>query len=131
MWRALDPKKVGAEIRRLRKAAGWSQEALAREAGVRRATVSELETGRHTPLMETLERIGGALGVSATTIVMAATGPIPKELQDACAMGLITDATLDELIRLRMTPEILGRDLDPWDYQAMLALMRKRPRKKW
>lgn len=131
MWRALDPERVGEEIRRLRRAAGWSQQALADEADVRRPTISELERGERVPRMETLEKIGQALGVSATVIVMAAAGPMPKELEDACTMGLITDATLEELMRLRMTPEILGRNVDPWDYQAMLALMRKRPRQKW
>lgn len=131
MWRALDPAKVGAEIRRLRKAAGWSQQTLADEADVRRATISELETGERVPKMETLESIARALGVSPAAIVMAATGPMPSELEDACAMGLITDASLEELMRLRLTPEILGRDVDPWDYQAMLLLMRKRPRKRW
>lgn len=130
MWKGLDAEKVGAEIRRLRRAARWSQATLAEEAGVRRATISELERGERLPMMETLERIATALGVPVTSIVLAASGPMPEELEEACAMGLITDATWEELMRLRMLPDLLGREADPWDYQAALMLMRKRPRRR-
>lgn len=130
MWKGLDAEKVGAEIRRLRTAARWSQATLAEEAGVRRATISELERGERLPMMETLERIATALGVPVTSIVLAASGPMPEELSEACAMGLITDATWEELMRLRMLPDLLGRETDPWDYQAALHLMRKRPRRR-
>ena len=44
-----------------RKAAGWTQEQLARAAGVRQETVSRLETGKHTPNVRTVDRIDLAL----------------------------------------------------------------------
>jgi DNA-binding XRE family transcriptional regulator len=44
-----------------RKAAGWTQEQLARAAGVRQETVSRLETGKHAPNIRTVDRIDSAL----------------------------------------------------------------------
>jgi DNA-binding XRE family transcriptional regulator len=44
-----------------RKAAGWTQEELARAAGVRQETVSRLETGKHAPNIRTVDRIDLAL----------------------------------------------------------------------
>ncbi len=44
-----------------RKAAGWTQEQLARAAGVRQETVSRLETGKHAPHVRTVDRIDLAL----------------------------------------------------------------------
>ena len=44
-----------------RKAAGWTQEQLARAAGVRQETVSRLETGKHAPNIRTVDKIDLAL----------------------------------------------------------------------
>jgi DNA-binding XRE family transcriptional regulator len=44
-----------------RKAAGWTQEQLARAAGVRQETVSRLETGKHAPNIRTVDKIELAL----------------------------------------------------------------------
>src|SRR5260370_36473625 len=44
-----------------RKAAGWTQEQLARAAGVRQETVSRLETGKHAPNIRTVDKIEFAL----------------------------------------------------------------------
>ncbi len=44
-----------------RKAAGWTQEQLARAAGVRQETVSRLETGKHSPNVRTVDKIDLAL----------------------------------------------------------------------
>src|SRR6266851_2089356 len=40
-----------------RKAAGWTQEELARAAGVRQETVSRLETGKHAPNIRAVDKI--------------------------------------------------------------------------
>lgn len=44
-----------------RKAVGWTQEQLARAAGVRQETVSRLETGKHAPNIRTVDKIESAL----------------------------------------------------------------------
>ena|SRR5947209_7211694 len=44
-----------------RKAAGLSQQELARRAGLRQETISRLESGKHSPVVRTVERIDRAL----------------------------------------------------------------------
>ena len=53
---------LGQRIRRLRKDAGFTQEALARESDVGRVTLVRLENGEQTPRYRTLSAIAGALG---------------------------------------------------------------------
>jgi len=44
-----------------RKAAGLSQQALAKRAGIRQETLSRIESGKHTPTVATLKKIEHAL----------------------------------------------------------------------
>lgn len=52
---------LAREIIKRRRAAGWSQEELARHAGVRKETVRRLETGIYPPAVRTVDRIDKAL----------------------------------------------------------------------
>lgn len=52
---------VARNIRRLRVAAGLSQEALAVDAGIDRTYVSRLERALENPTVAVLERLAGAL----------------------------------------------------------------------
>jgi transcriptional regulator with XRE-family HTH domain len=54
---------VGANLRRLRAERGISTVALARDSGVARATLAQLEAGRGNPTLETLYALANALGV--------------------------------------------------------------------
>lgn len=55
---------IRVRLRELREAKGLSQEALGEAAGVRQATISELESGRKQRLdFGILERLADALGV--------------------------------------------------------------------
>lgn len=128
MWQGYDFGAVGEEVRRLRRGRGWSQTELATRAGISRQTLSELERGR-PPQPSTLERIARVLDTTASAILMAGAGQMPEALEEACAQGLIVDATMEEILRLRGAEDFLGRPCDPWDYQALLALMRRRPRR--
>jgi transcriptional regulator with XRE-family HTH domain len=56
--------KLAADVRRLRKAKGLSQEALALVADVDRTYVSQLERCVANPSLVILQRIAQALGVS-------------------------------------------------------------------
>jgi len=47
-----------------RKAAGLSQQELARRAGIRQETLSRIESGKHIPTRSTLRKIDKALGTS-------------------------------------------------------------------
>ena len=59
----------GPVLRRLRVAAGLSQEALAAEADLHRTFISLLERGRRAPSLEVVFRLAEALKVSATDVV--------------------------------------------------------------
>lgn len=67
-----------AEIRRER---GLQQAELAEAAGLRAATISEIETGKENPRLETLERIAEVLRVHVRDL-------FPDEVDDASAHKL-------------------------------------------
>jgi transcriptional regulator with XRE-family HTH domain len=70
-------KTIAANVRRLRTAAGMSAAGLARESGVARATLAELEAGRGNPTVETLYGLAKVLGVTfADLLVEAAPAPV-------------------------------------------------------
>jgi len=54
---------VGARLRELREAGGVSLGDLAAQAGIGKGTLSELETGRRNPTLDTLFAVTTALGV--------------------------------------------------------------------
>lgn len=51
-----------------RKAAGLSQAALAQKAGIRAATLSDIEGGKIDPRLSTMKALAGALGVDIDDI---------------------------------------------------------------
>jgi transcriptional regulator with XRE-family HTH domain len=56
---------LGQRIKQARERKGWSQRELARQAGVRHAIISELETGKKMDTIGViLKRLARALGVS-------------------------------------------------------------------
>lgn len=57
-----DRSEVGRNIRRLRRARGWSQEHLAERASI--SSVKMIETGKRKGRIDTLQKIAGALGCS-------------------------------------------------------------------
>ncbi len=70
---ALGP-RISHALRRERDRAGLSVSELARRAGVGKATVSQLESGRANPSVETLWAIATALPDEAPTLIRARDG---------------------------------------------------------
>lgn len=68
---AIDGEKLGARLKELRLAAGLTQAELARRTGIHRPNIARVEAGRHTPSLETLSRIAGAIGVPTTHVLSA------------------------------------------------------------
>ena len=68
----------GAALRRLRLAAGMSQERLALEAGVQRNFISLIETGQNQPTITTISKLARALGLTASALVAEAEGELRK-----------------------------------------------------
>lgn len=69
---------LGQTVRRLRTAAGYSQEGFADAIGVHRTYMGTLERGGGNPTLETLELIGSGLGLPVSDLLLAAeTGKLP------------------------------------------------------
>src|SRR4051812_11175135 len=65
-------KAIAGNLRRLRTGRGLSAAALARESGVARATLAELEAGRGNPTVETLYGLAKGLGVTFADLLIEA-----------------------------------------------------------
>ncbi len=61
--------RLGRNVRRLREAKGWSQEAYADEAGIHRTYVSDIERGARNPTITIVEKLAVPLGVSAGSLL--------------------------------------------------------------
>ena len=64
------------ELTRLRVERGWSQQRLADESGVNKATINQIERGRRSPNVETLEKLASALGVGVADFFPKAQPPL-------------------------------------------------------
>lgn len=60
---------VGGNVRRLRLAAGMTQEQLAERAGFGQQYISDLERGRENPTVVTLFELGQVLGATPAELV--------------------------------------------------------------
>lgn len=118
--------RIGRALRALRMDQGLTMRDVEARSGISRQTISSLERGRR-PKLGTVDALAQVYGVGPHTIYIMGLGAPPKALLDAIDQGLIRDATDEELIRLRAAEELLGRPCDAWDYQSILALMRRKP----
>jgi transcriptional regulator with XRE-family HTH domain len=57
-------KKVGAQVRVLRKKKGWSQDVFADKTGLHRAHIGEIERGESNVTLQTLKILADTLGVN-------------------------------------------------------------------
>jgi DNA-binding XRE family transcriptional regulator len=89
------------ELKRLREEKGWSQTRLAQESGVDRATINQVEGGRRSPTISTLEVLAAALGVEVADFFPKAQPPLPDlwgkwrsqlELLESCVQYKISRA---------------------------------------
>src|SRR5215813_8142085 len=69
---------VGRNLRRLRLERGLSLEALAKQSGVSRAMLGQIELGQSAPTINVLWRIARGLGVTFSALITAQqrTGPL-------------------------------------------------------
>jgi transcriptional regulator with XRE-family HTH domain len=61
--------RLAMKLKRLRKAKGWTQQALAQRAQVSLGYLARLETGHYDPKLSTLRKLAKALGVPVTELV--------------------------------------------------------------
>ena len=63
---------LGIALRRVRLAAGLTQEQLGLESGVQRNFISLIETGQNQPTITTIFKLAGAMGMNASALVAEA-----------------------------------------------------------
>lgn len=68
---------AAANIRRIRLAFGWSQEALAHEAGLHRTFIGHVERGETNLSIDNLERLAHALKTPASELLVPEAG-VPR-----------------------------------------------------
>lgn len=64
------------ELRRIREDREWSQQKLADVSGVNKATINQIERGRRSPNIETLEKLAEALEVELADFFPKAQAPL-------------------------------------------------------
>jgi transcriptional regulator with XRE-family HTH domain len=80
-WAELVAKSFAAELVKLRKSRGISMNELSVRTGLARSFITYMEKGERIPSLETLARIGYALGISPGELVKRtekSAGPIPR-----------------------------------------------------
>ncbi len=70
---------VGARIRALRAERGLSLSALAAAAGIGKGSLSELESGRRNPTLDTLYAVAGPLGVPLAVLLDFDAGAVAAD----------------------------------------------------
>lgn len=61
--------RLGANLKRLRSAKGWSQEQFAFEVGIHRTYISDIERGARNPTIAVLEKLAVSLDVKAGALL--------------------------------------------------------------
>lgn len=105
---------AGGRIAAARRAAGLSQQALARTVGVSRSAVAQWETGRAGQLGGHLARLSAALGVPVAVLLGAeAPGRVEGRVADATELALLrlyrALAPADRALVLRTLRRLAGR----------------------
>jgi transcriptional regulator with XRE-family HTH domain len=72
-------KGFGEKLRKAREEAQLSQEELAYLGGVNRTLVGQLELGRHSPRLDTVIKLAGALGIEPCQLISDVRWTPPAE----------------------------------------------------
>ncbi|MFT4394283.1 helix-turn-helix domain-containing protein [Gordonia lacunae] len=98
---------VGARISALRTQRGLSLSGLAREAGIGKGSLSELEGGHRNPTLDTLYAIAGPLGVPLSALLGEESGTEGAGPHLAARLLHVEhhdDGSVTEVFWLRVTP---------------------------
>ncbi len=74
---------LGARVRELRKARGWTLEQAARQAGLARSTLSKIENGQMSPTYEALKKLADGLAISVPQLF---TPPVAHQVMGRMAV---------------------------------------------
>lgn len=88
----LDYAKMGTRIRQLRKAKGWSQDALARKCGISLNFLGHIERGTRKMSMDTFVNLCRELETDADALLWGSTRPSETALQGMWGQADAADA---------------------------------------
>jgi transcriptional regulator with XRE-family HTH domain len=112
---------VAANLRRLRAERGVSTVALARDSGVARATLAQLEAGRGNPTLETLYALANALGVALADVIA------PPSVEEVEVVRADEGARVaGAAVRARLVARVSGRG--PFELYDMALRVGRRQR---
>lgn len=105
---------LGRFIRERRDAMGWTQTELADRAGINRAVLAQIETGKiKLPSAEFRRALADALSVRHLDLLMAAGELFPHEIEDADVVPSLIAPLIGKIERLRVADrEALSQILD-------------------
>jgi len=69
-----EPLNLGARVRELRKARGWTLEQAAVQAGLARSTLSKIENGQMSPTYDALKKLADGLAISIPQLFTPPSG---------------------------------------------------------
>lgn len=95
---------VGRRLRALRTERGLSLSELARRAGLGKGTLSELETGRRNPTLDTLFAVTSALRLPLSAALPAGRQAPPDASGEAVDAWLVEQQKGADVYRLRIEP---------------------------
>jgi transcriptional regulator with XRE-family HTH domain len=104
MDRAQVAAEVGRRLRALRTERGLSLSELARQAGLGKGTLSELETGQRNPTLDTLFAVTSALRLPLSAALPAGRQAPPDASGDAVDAWLVDQQQGADVYRLRIEP---------------------------
>jgi transcriptional regulator with XRE-family HTH domain len=84
-------KDIGANIRTRRRQADLSQETMALELGISRATLANIETGRQRILVHQLYDIAITLGVTPNDLLPPLPAPKPNSIHSSAGVAIDGD----------------------------------------
>ena len=100
--------ELGTQVKAARQERGWSQERLAKEAGVSANTVGSLELGKHETQGEKVRKILDALDIHPTATLLD-LGALPKDIQAFIRVSTERLLLLDEDTRARTLADLYPR----------------------
>lgn len=89
--------RVGEKIKRLREDREWTQPRLAVEAGVAVSAVSQIENGRRSPNVGTLDKLARALSVEVADLFKKVDSPKGREQQPSLDAAVFSEALQEAL----------------------------------
>jgi transcriptional regulator with XRE-family HTH domain len=91
---------LGAELRRMREAAGLTQGAVALQLGVKRPTLSQWESDRHKPSQENLDRLDQLYNArgALTNLAAGVSGVSVRHLSIDDVFHAVADALVDRVV---------------------------------